>query len=81
MQALEVCTIYRQLIGELSSYFCRLFAPEVAAHALPAHELTGCSYVYAGLGPFVCLKFWHQPVLLPGPGFFLLGCLPHPFQS
>ena len=80
MQTLVVRSVYCQLISVLSGYFGRLFAPEVAAHSLSSHQLTGSGYVNSGLSPFVCLKFGHLPVLLLVLDYYCLARLLRPFR-
>lgn len=75
MQTLVVCRVNCQLISIFSGYLSGLFAPQMAAHAFAAHQLASSSYVDAGLGPFVCFKFWHLPVLLLDPDFYRLVLL------
>ena len=72
VQTLVVSSVNCQLISEFSGYLRGLFTAQMAAHAFAAHQLTSSSYVDAGLGPFVCFKFWHLPVLLLDPDFYRL---------
>ena len=64
VQAFVIGSVNGQFICKLSGHLSGFFAPKMATHPLASHQLAGTRYVYAGLGPFVCFKFWHLPVLL-----------------
>ena len=75
MQTLVVRSVNCQLISVFPGYLGGFFAAQMTAHAFAAHQLTSSSYVDSGLGPFVCFKFWHLPVLLLDPDFYRLVLL------
>ena len=60
----HVTLVHQHLLGVLTGNFVGLLSPEMAAHALSAHQLTGSGYVYAGFGALVCFKFGHLLNLL-----------------
>ena len=78
LEALVICAIYGQFVCVLPGHLGRLFAPEVTAHPLATHQFPGSCNMDSGLGPFVCFKFGHLPVLLLVPVCYRLGYRPRP---
>ena len=55
----HVALVHQHFLGVLTGNLVWLLAPEMAAHALSAHQLSGSGYVYAGFGALVRFKFGH----------------------
>ena len=63
-EAGSVALVHQHFLGVLTGNLVWLLAPEMAAHALSAHQLSGSGYVYAGFGALVRFKFGHLLNLL-----------------
>ena len=64
-QTANVFGIYREFIRIISGHLGGFFTPQMAAHSLSPHHLTGTGDVNPGFGALMGFKLWHLLNLRP----------------